>query len=127
MLGWLRNLDRKPRSLEIPYETGGALRPMFPDLVLVRRVGEGPAAEWRCDILEPHRPDLGDNWERARGLAQFAGKHGHLCGRIELIRKASSGAFQPLDLNREAVRAAVLPISSNPQLDAVFAGLAGVG
>jgi hypothetical protein len=23
VVGWLRNLDRKPWSLEIPYETGG--------------------------------------------------------------------------------------------------------
>lgn len=34
VIGWLRNLDRKPWSLEIPYETGGD-RPMFPDLVIV--------------------------------------------------------------------------------------------
>ena len=37
VVGWLRNLDRKPWSLEIPYQTGGAERPMFPDLVVVRQ------------------------------------------------------------------------------------------
>jgi type III restriction enzyme len=39
VVGWLRNVDRKPWSLEIPYETGGDVRPMFPDLVVVRKVG----------------------------------------------------------------------------------------
>lgn len=30
VISWLRNLDRKPWSLEIPFETGGEIRPMFP-------------------------------------------------------------------------------------------------
>ncbi|MCU0806696.1 MAG: hypothetical protein MUC53_01710 [Candidatus Contendobacter sp.] len=27
VVAWLRNVDRKPWSLEIPYETGGEIRP----------------------------------------------------------------------------------------------------
>lgn len=86
VVGWLRNLDRKPWSLEIPYETGGDVRPMFPDLVVVRKVG----SELAIDILEPHDPSLSDNFEKAVGLAKFAEKHGALFGRIQLIRKQSS-------------------------------------
>ncbi|MCY9510018.1 DEAD/DEAH box helicase family protein [Paenibacillus larvae] len=33
---WLRNLDRKKWSLEIPYEISGVTTSMFPDLVVVR-------------------------------------------------------------------------------------------
>ena len=88
VVGWLRNLDRKPWSLEIPYQSGGAERPMFPDLVVVRQAAGG----YRFDILEPHDPSLADNFEKAVGLARFAERHGHLFDRIQLIRKLPSQA-----------------------------------
>lgn len=119
-IGWLRNLDRKPWSLEIPYEAGGDIRPMFPDLVIVRKV-EG---EIVVDILEPHDPSLGDNFEKAVGLARFAERHGALFGRIQMIRKQASPAggehFARLDINKAATIKQLLLITSNPQLDALF-------
>lgn len=120
VVGWLRNLDRKPWSLEIPYETGGKVRPMFPDLVVVRQTAGG----YRFDILEPHEPNLADNFEKAVGLARFAERHGHLFHRIQLIRKQASKAggerFFRLELNSEAMRKQVLLVTANAQLDAVF-------
>lgn len=122
MVGWLRNLDRKPWSLEIPYQSGGAERPMFPDLVVVRR-GEGGDG-YPFDILEPHDPSLADNFEKAVGLARFAERHGHLFHRIQLIRKLSSRAggerLFRLELNSEAARKRVLLVTANPQLDELF-------
>jgi type III restriction enzyme len=123
VLGWLRNLDRKPWSLEVPYVSGGDVRPMFPDLVIVRQVGSGHA----IDILEPHRPDLDDNFEKAVGLAKFADQHGALFGRIQLIRKQSTAGgerYVRLEINDTATIKRLLLITSNPQLDAVFAELA---
>lgn len=123
VLGWLRNLDRKPWSLEVPYASGGEVRPMFPDLVIVRQVGSGHA----IDILEPHRPDLDDNFEKAVGLAKFADQHGALFGRIQLIRKQSTAGgerYVRLEINHTATIKRLLLITSNPQLDAVFAELA---
>ncbi len=124
VVGWLRNLDRKPWSLEIPYETGGDIRPMFPDLVVIREVG----GEYLADILEPHDPSLGDNFEKAVGLAKFAEKHGALFGRIQLIRKQSSAGgehFARLEINQAATIKKLLLITSNPQLDELFTALAG--
>lgn len=123
VVGWLRNLDRKPWSLEIPYETGGDVRPMFPDLVVVRKVG----SEFDIDILEPHDPSLSDNFEKAVGLAKFAEKHGALFGRIQLIRKQSSAGgehFARLDINQAATIKKLLLITSNPQLDDLFSEIA---
>lgn len=123
MLGWLRNLDRKPWSLEVPYASGGEVRPMFPDLVIVRQVGSGHA----IDILEPHRPDLDDNFEKAVGLAKFADQHGAIFGRIQLIRKQSTAGgerYVRLEINHTPTIKRLLLITSNPQLDAVFAELA---
>lgn len=120
VVGWLRNVDRKPWSLEIPYDTGGDTRPMFPDLVVVRKNGD----DFTIDILEPHDPSLADNFEKAIGLARFAERHGHLFGRIQLIRKLASPAggehFARLDINKTATIKQLLLITSNPQLDDLF-------
>jgi type III restriction enzyme len=119
VVGWLRNLDRKPWSLEIPYETGGDIRPMFPDLVVVRQIG----GEFVIDILEPHDPSLADNFEKAVGLAKFSDQHGALFGRIQLIRKQSSAGgehFARLEINQAATIKKLLLITSNPQLDELF-------
>lgn len=120
VVGWLRNLDRKPWSMEIPYEWGGETHPMFPDLVLVRKEGK----ELVVDILEPHRPDLDDNFEKAKGLARFAQQHGALFGRIQLIRKVTSAGgqhFARLEINKATTIKKLLPITSNAQLDRLFA------
>ena len=122
VVGWLRNLDRKPWSLEIPYETGGDVRPMFPDLVVVRKVG----SDFIIDILEPHDPSLSDNFEKAVGLAKFAEKHGAQFGRIQLIRKQTSAGgehFARLEINQTATIKKLLLINSNPQLDELFAAV----
>jgi type III restriction enzyme len=115
MVGWLRNLDRKIWSLEIPYRSSGTIKPMFPDMLIVRRDGD----EFRFDILEPHDPSRADNVDKAQGLADFAEKHGSLFKRIQLIRKQGAG-FARLDLNRSAVRQKVRLITSNAQLDDLF-------
>jgi Type III restriction enzyme, res subunit len=102
-------------------KTGGDVRPMFPDLVVVRQAGD----ELSVDILEPHDPSLADNFEKAVGLARFAERHGHLCGRIQLIRKQASPVggdhFARLDINTAAMIKQLLPITSNRQLDDLFA------
>ncbi len=121
VVGWLRNVDRKQWSLEIPYREGGIIKPMFPDLVVIRKDKKG----FVFDILEPHDPSLKDNCVKAVGLAEFAEKHGHLFSRIQMIRKqrgATGGEkFFRLDLNTNAVRRQVLPIGSdNSRLDEIF-------
>jgi type III restriction enzyme len=123
VVAWLRNVDRKPWSLEIPYESGGDVRPMFPDLVVVREVG----GEFVVDILEPHDPSLADNFEKAVGLARFAENHGAMFGRIQLIRKQSSAGgehFVRLEISQAAMIKKLLLITSNPQLDELFAVVA---
>ncbi len=102
----------------------GETRPMFPDMVIVRKHSN----DFSIDILEPHDPSLADNFEKATGLARFAEKHGHLFARIQLIRKQSSPAggehFARLEINKAVTIRQLLLISSNPQLDDLFARLA---
>lgn len=122
VLGWLRNLPHKPWSLEIPCEVGAEVRPMFPDFVLVRRLGSGLVV----DILEPHDPSRDDNVDKARALARFAERHGGQFGRIQLIRKrrtAGGGAqIVRLEINRRDAWQQVLLVTTATQLDRLFHG-----
>lgn len=117
---WLRNLDRKKWSLEIPYEVNGVTTSMFPDLVIVRADAQG----YVFDILEPHDPSRKDNYPKAVGLAKFAEKHWDLFGRIQLIRlkKGVDGRdhFYRLDMGKTTVRNKVRGITSNEELDRIF-------
>lgn len=120
VVGWLRNVDRQPWSLEIPYEDGGAVKPMFPDMVIVRQVGDA----FRFDILEPHDPSRRDNVAKAVGLAKFAEKHPYLFDRVQLIRKQKGAdgkeRFFRLDVGNDALRRKVLAVSNDTQLNQLF-------
>jgi hypothetical protein len=89
-VAWLRNLDRKKWSLEIPYEVGGVTTSMFPDLIVVHAGNYGN----EFDVLEPHDPSRQDNDPKAVGLAKFAEKHGEKFGRIQLIRESKRHRFR---------------------------------
>lgn len=114
-VGWLRNVPRKPWALALPYELGGAARPMYPDFLVVRKDGDNHIV----DILEPHSPALSDNYAKAKGLAQFAAKHAMAFGRIEMIRIVGKD-IRRLDLIDAATRKKVLKVDSDAGLDLVF-------
>lgn len=117
---WLRNLDRKKWSLEIPYEVSGVTTSMFPDLVIVRADAQG----YVFDILEPHDPSRKDNYPKSVGLAKFAEKHWDKFGRIQLIRlkKGVDGRehFYRLDMGKTTVKNKIRGIKSNEELDSIF-------
>ncbi|MFS0906665.1 DEAD/DEAH box helicase [Priestia aryabhattai] len=117
-VGWLRNYDRKTWSFSIPYEDSGKIKPMYPDFLVVRELGDN----YIVDILEPHREDLDDNWKKASGLAKFAQKHWNSFGRIELIRKRGK-QLKRLNLNDDIVRSRVIGVTSNDHLDTFFDAL----
>lgn len=117
---WLRNLDRKPWSLCVPYEINGVSKSMFPDLMVVRADAHG----YIFDILEPHDGSRKDNCPKAVGLAKFAEAHWDKYGRIELIRemRGPDGQmhFYRLDMAKTAIRNKVRGITNNPELDRIF-------
>jgi len=120
---WLRNIDRKKWALEIPYRSDGVIKPMFPDLIVVHKEIDGGQG-YIFDILEPHNPDLKDNLSKAVGLAEFAGKHDGIYGRIQIIRKLRGSDGQEhlyrLDLSKRSVRNKVLEIATIGELDRIF-------
>ena len=123
-VAWLRNLDRKNWSIEIPYKAAGVNKPMYPDMMVVRQDIHG----YIFDILEPHDSSRADNYPKAKGLAEFAQKHANAYGRIQLIRKliGADGAshFYRLDLTNITIQRKVMAINSNEELDNIFNELA---
>jgi type III restriction enzyme len=115
VVGWLRNVPRKPWALSLPYEMGGEVLPMYPDFLVVRTEGTGLVV----DILEPHSPSLADGYAKAKGLAQFAAKHSMDFGRIEVIRLVGK-VIHRLDLMDATNRKRVLAVDSNAALDLIF-------
>lgn len=117
---WLRNVDRKPWALEIPYRVGADTRSMYPDLVIIHQGVGG----YEFDILEPHDPSRKDNISKILGLAEFAQENWHLFRRIELIRKMRGAdgveRYYGIDVADEALRRRVLEMTSNAQLDTLF-------
>lgn len=116
---WLRNLDRKPWSLTIPYISNNDEKPMYPDFLIVRRSGN----DLVVDVLEPHNQSLEDNLAKAKGLAKYAAIEQKM-GRIQLIRVTDGigGAkhLRRLDLTDSLVRDKVLHCNSNEALSSIF-------
>ena len=118
VLGWVRNYERKPWALALPYEDGANVLPMYPDFLVVRSEGKALTV----DILEPHSSALADSWKKAKGLAKYAKAHSMEpgLGRIELIRK-NGERLQRLLLNDAVIQQKVLNyVNSNDHLDQMF-------
>lgn len=114
-LAWLRNQDRKAWSLCVPYTEAGECKALYPDFLIVRDEGDGPVV----DIIDPHSLDRADAAPKAAGLAQYAGKHAHEFGRIELAIWDGS-QLKRLDLADENIRNKVKGVTTNEHLRQLF-------
>jgi len=117
VIGWLRNVDRKPWALCVPYEYEERRRGLYPDLIVFREDAGGIVV----DVLDPHRHDLDDAWVKAKGLARYAVDFGgdHL-GRIEAIAVEPDGSIRRIELHEESWRKKVLAVSSNAHLKDIY-------
>lgn len=117
---FIRNPSRGAWSLCIPYEIDGEMKSAYPDFIIVRR---DPVSKYVIDILEPHRPDLDDNLDKAKGFAEYARQNPGV-GRIQLIRqmKQVSGTykFKRLDMSKSAIRDKVSHAQTSEELNHLF-------
>lgn len=114
-VAWLRNLPRREWALCIPYELAG-MKPFYPDFVVIRKSGKGLV----IDVLEPHDDSRTDTYAKAKGLAQFADKHGLDFGRLLIARKKDK-VWQLADLNEMKTRAKARRMQSASDLESLFA------
>jgi type III restriction enzyme len=115
VVGWLRNIDRKPWSLCIPYDEGGVCKPFYPDFLFLRRTDDGLAV----DLLDPHLISATDAPGKAVGLAKYAAKHHDDFGRIQLII-VEGEEIRRLELTDEKTREKVLGVSTATHLKQLF-------
>ncbi|MCI0697638.1 DEAD/DEAH box helicase family protein [candidate division KSB1 bacterium] len=114
-VGWLRNLPRRDWAFCVPYELGGA-KPFYPDFLIVRKTGKG----YEVDIIEPHDDTRADTWAKAKGLAEFADKHGMDFGRL-IIGRMRGPQIQTADMNDQATREKARKMQSQNDLESLFA------
>lgn len=117
---WIRNPQRAPWALCIPYEIDAITKPTYPDFIVVRRDDD---LAYVIDILEPHNPNFKDNLGKAKGFAEYARQNPGV-GRIQLIRMSKDAAgknkFKRLDMSKSAVRDKVSHAMTNDELDHIF-------
>ena len=101
--GWLRNLPRKSWSLCIPYKFNGEWKALYPDLIIFSKAGK----KIKVDLLDPHDSALADSVAKAKGLIQYANRHGQDFDRIQFIIKDASGHLRRLDLKDKKIQAKV--------------------
>jgi type III restriction enzyme len=115
VVAWLRNSDRKAWSLTVPYLHFGECKPFYPDFLVIRKERRNLVV----DILDPHAISLEDAPAKAAGLAQFAMKHAHEFGRIELII-VDGDNMKRLDLAKEATRNSVKEVKTHEHLRQLY-------
>lgn len=113
-VAWLRNLPRREWALCIPYELAGK-RPFYPDFIIIRKSGKG----FIVDVLEPHDDSRTDTWAKAKGLAEFADKHGMQFGRLVIARRKDK-TWQIADVNEMRTRTRARRMQSASDLESLF-------
>ena len=120
VVGWLRNLDRKPWSLCVRRQSGTKWVGIYPDFLVFRKTKSGVIV----DIVDPHL--LGDEFapSRAAALAKYAFDHAESFGRIELViyQNDADTEGKRLNLVDEEVRTRVASVTTHEHLRQLFEG-----
>jgi type III restriction enzyme len=115
VVGWLRNPEQKDWSLRIPYKMHGEWRTLYPDFLVVRSTPKGLVV----DVLDPHNIRLEDAPAKAAWFAQYADKHWHEFGQIQLII-VDNDEIRRLNLTDERRRDEVKKVTTHDHLRHLF-------
>jgi type III restriction enzyme len=119
-VGWLRNKDRQPWALCVPYQMNGIWKSYYPDFLIFSRKGEKVVV----DIIDPHLTSMDDARFKAAGLASFADRFHDRFVRIDLIVVEKPGELgqmvKRLRLMEEKVRKKVKGVESNQHVKDLF-------
>lgn len=115
---WVRNKPRQDWALTVPYEDAmGTATAMYPDFLFFRKHDNQVVV----DLVDPHGVHIPDAPAKARGMAKYARRHGHLFGRFELvIYDKETRRRKTLDLKNVDVRGHVLAVTTTNHLTALF-------
>lgn len=112
---WLRNQDRKPWALCIPYECGNETKRFYPDFIVIRHDGNNG---YDFSLLEPHLDGKTDNLPKAKALAKYT-QDCLSFSRIQMLRMRGDRLLR-LDFCKLAVRNKVLNCVTEEDFNTVF-------
>ena len=72
-----------------------------------------------ADVVEPHDDSRTDTWAKAKGLAEFADKHGMDFGRLTIARRKDK-TWQIADVNEMRTRTRARRMQSASDLESLF-------
>ena len=117
--GWLRNRERQPWALCIPYESGGVWKGCYPDFIVFSKKDTDIVPS----IVDPHLISLEDAPRKAAALAKYADDHQDHFSRIDLIiveKKDGEDKTKRLRLMDEDTRKKVMGVTTNQHLRDLF-------
>jgi type III restriction enzyme len=118
-VAWLRNRDRQPWALRIPYEMGGVWKSCFPDFLVFRRKG----GEVIVDIIDPHLTSIEDAPRKAAALAKYTADRQDHFRRVDLAivhGQKPDQIVRRLRLMDEKIRIKVAGVTSSQHLRDLF-------
>lgn len=72
-----------------------------------------------ADLIDPHNSKYDDMWCKAKGLAEYADKHGLQFGRLEIVI-VENGVLKRMDVNDRSIRKKAKKFQSNNDVDSLF-------
>lgn len=114
---WYRNPTKGSGAILVPYMMNKKPKPMYPDLLIVRK---HPELGFVYDILEPHGAQYVDGMAKAKGLAKYA-EECPMVERIQMIRVIDNKLIR-LSMTNPLVRDALYnaPEDNDDQLSVIF-------
>ena len=118
--GWLRNREKQPWALCVPYMHAGVWKGCYPDFLVFGRKG----SDVIVDVIDPHLTSMEDAPFKAAALARFADDHQDQFGRIDLIIVDKAGKpdeqVKRLRLMDQKTRKKVMAVSTPQHLRDLF-------
>jgi type III restriction enzyme len=118
--GWLRNREKQPWALCVPYLHAGVWKGCYPDLLVFSRCGRDVIV----DVIDPHLTSIEDAPFKAAALAHFADDHQDQFGRIDLIIVDEAGKpderVKRLRLMEQKTRKKVMAVTTQQHLRDLF-------
>lgn len=121
LVAWYRNPSGGRDAIGVPYEMSGEAKTTYPDFVFFHEADGHIVA----DLVDPHRPDLGDTGPKWAGLATYAGKHASGYRSIRAVIQNDKGRLLGLDLTNPEVGQRLKKATNDQDVRKIFADLGG--
>ena len=122
LVAWYRNPTSGTVALAVPYEESKVAKTLYPDFIFFHEV----KGEIFIDIVDPHRPDLGDAGPKWTGLATYAKDYGVVLRRVvAVIVRNSDRKLISLDLKNPNAADRLSKATNGTDIRSIFEDLGG--